>query len=58
MISGKRIWKPFLHRLVTGWWKSFQMLIEPQSPDGLRQAGLYLHVPFCKNLSVPLLSLR
>lgn len=24
--------------------------VEPQFPRGLRQAGLYLHVPFCKNL--------
>jgi oxygen-independent coproporphyrinogen-3 oxidase len=24
--------------------------VEPQLPQGLRQAGLYLHVPFCKNL--------
>jgi len=24
--------------------------VEPRFPEGLRQAGLYLHVPFCKNL--------
>jgi oxygen-independent coproporphyrinogen-3 oxidase len=47
----KRVWKPLLHRLVTGRWKHFHMLpVEPAFPSGLRQAGLYLHVPFCKNL--------
>lgn len=44
-------WKPLLHRLVTGRWRGFQMLpVEPAMPSGLRQVGLYLHVPFCKNL--------
>ncbi len=45
------LWKPFLHRLITGRWRHFHMLPgEPRFPEGLRQAGLYLHVPFCKNL--------
>ncbi|MET0088052.1 MAG: radical SAM protein [Sedimenticola sp.] len=51
MAALKHLWKPFLHRLVTGRWRRFQMLpSEPQFPHDLRQAGLYLHVPFCKNL--------
>lgn len=51
MISTKSLWKPFLHRMVTGRWRSFKMLpLEPRFPEELNQAGLYLHVPFCKNL--------
>ena len=47
----KELWKPFLHRMVTGRWQRFHLLpVEPRFPEGLRQAGLYLHVPFCKNL--------
>lgn len=51
MISMKPLWKPLVHRLAAGRWRRFDMLpVEPQFPEGLRQAGLYLHVPFCKNL--------
>jgi oxygen-independent coproporphyrinogen-3 oxidase len=51
MITGKRIWKPLLHRAVSGHWKPFRMLpVEPGYPVNLQRAGLYLHVPFCKNL--------
>lgn len=51
MATLKSLWKPFVHRLVTGRWRRFHMLpVEPQLPQNLRQAGLYLHVPFCKNL--------
>ena len=51
MVSLKSLWKPFLHRLVTGRWRRFHMYpVEPRFPEELCQAGLYLHVPFCKNL--------
>ncbi len=47
----KPLWKPLVHRLAAGRWRRFHMLpVEPQFPESLQQAGLYLHVPFCKNL--------
>lgn len=51
MLTAKFIWKPFVQKIVTGRWRRFHMLpIEPALPDNLKRAGLYLHVPFCKNL--------
>ncbi|MBN1910494.1 MAG: radical SAM protein [Pirellulales bacterium] len=45
------VWKPLLKRLVTG---SFDPLVmapgETGVPAGLQRFGLYLHVPFCRNL--------
>ncbi len=47
----RRVWKPLLKRLVTG---SFAPLVmrpgETNMPAGLQRLGLYLHVPFCRNL--------
>ena len=51
MLPAKFIWKPFVQKMVTGRWKRFYMYPdEPSFPENLRRAGLYLHVPFCKNL--------
>jgi len=51
MIPGKFIWKSVLQKMVTGQWNRFHMLPdEPSYPVNLKKAGLYLHVPFCKNL--------
>jgi coproporphyrinogen III oxidase-like Fe-S oxidoreductase len=51
MIPGKFIWKPLLQRLVAGQGRRLRMLpYEPPFPENLKRAGLYLHVPFCKNL--------
>lgn len=51
MMFAKRLWKPVLHRLVSGRWESFHMRkVMPAFPANLSRAGLYLHVPFCKNL--------
>jgi len=51
MIPGKYFWKPILQKMVTGQWKRFQMLpCKPSFPVNLKKTGLYLHVPFCKNL--------
>ena len=51
MIPGKFIWKPVLQKMVTGKWKRFQMFpYDPCFPANLESAGLYLHVPFCRNL--------
>lgn len=37
--------------MVTGHWKRFHMAPDaPSYPMDLKSAGLYLHVPFCKNL--------
>lgn len=50
-IPAKRLWKPLVQRAVTGRWRRFRMLPEtPPFPAGLQNAGLYLHIPFCKNL--------
>ena len=44
-------WKPFLHRAVTGRWRRPRLTAtEAPWPTGLQRAGLYLHVPFCRNL--------
>ena len=48
---GDRLWKPLLHRAVTGQWE--RMRLTPGGvpwPTSLKRPGLYLHVPFCKNL--------
>lgn len=51
MIPGKRIWKPLIQKAVTGKSEKFLMTrITPGWPDDLSSPGLYLHVPFCKNL--------
>ncbi|MBN1808204.1 MAG: radical SAM protein [Planctomycetes bacterium] len=47
----KRVWKPLVKRLVTGTWKP--MTLRPGQalfPAHLKRLGLYLHVPFCRNL--------
>lgn len=45
------LWKPTIRRAVTGSWRRFQMTPEmPPWPATLERPGLYLHVPFCKNL--------
>lgn len=50
-IVGKNIWKPLLQRMVTGQASRFRMLrTRPQWPGKLSSPGLYLHVPFCRNL--------
>ncbi|MBW1644065.1 MAG: radical SAM protein [Deltaproteobacteria bacterium] len=51
MLPAKFIWKPLIQKMVTGHWKRFRMHPgKPSFPHNLNQAGLYLHVPFCKNL--------
>ncbi|MBA3035281.1 MAG: radical SAM protein [Desulfobacterium sp.] len=51
MLPAKFIWKPLIQKLVTGNWKRFRMYSEtPSFPHNLKQVGLYLHIPFCKNL--------
>lgn len=49
--STKIIWKPLIQKMVTGQWSRFLMRPDtPPYPLNLKRAGLYLHVPFCKNL--------
>jgi coproporphyrinogen III oxidase-like Fe-S oxidoreductase len=51
MLPAKIIWKPLIQKMVTGHWERFRMLPdEPSLPSNLKRVGLYLHVPFCKNL--------
>lgn len=51
MIPGKAIWKPLVQKAVTGRARRFSMIQrETQWPAQLSSPGLYLHVPFCKNL--------
>ena len=51
MITGKRVWKPVVQRMVTGRAGRFRMVRrDPECPGTLIAPGLYLHVPFCKNL--------
>lgn len=51
MIPGKIIWKPLVQKAVTGRAGRFRMTREqPRWPMRLRSPGLYLHVPFCRNL--------
>ena len=50
-IPAKRLWKPLLQKAVTGRWQAFQMNRQkPAWPNHLREAGLYLHIPFCREL--------
>ncbi|MEI8191793.1 MAG: radical SAM protein [candidate division NC10 bacterium] len=47
----KRVWKPLLKRLLTGAWRP--LLMRPAEADfsgEWKRLGLYLHVPFCRNL--------
>ena len=47
----KWIWKPLIQRAVTGRVRRFRMTrAEPSWPGKLKSPGLYLHVPFCRNL--------
>jgi len=51
MIPAKFVWKPLIQKMVTGHWNRFHMRPgEPSFPANLNRVGLYLHVPFCKNL--------
>jgi coproporphyrinogen III oxidase-like Fe-S oxidoreductase len=51
MIPAKFIWKPAIQKMVTGQWQRFRLRPdEPPFPAGLKRVGLYLHIPFCKNL--------
>ena len=51
MLAARSLWKPVLQRLVTGRAARFRMTPRtPPFPVGLERAGLYLHVPFCRNL--------
>jgi len=51
MLPAKFIWKPLIQKMVTGHWQRFRMRPgKPAFPHSLKQVGLYLHVPFCKNL--------
>lgn len=45
----KRLWKPLVHRAVTGQWKRFVLTCQDVPfPGVLQHPGLYLHVPFCR----------
>ena len=45
------VWKPLLKRLVTGSFAPLAMRPgETEVPAGLQRLGLYLHVPFCKQM--------
>ncbi len=47
----KILWKPLLHRAVTGQWERFEMVNRPVPYPGImKNPGLYLHVPFCREL--------
>lgn len=51
MLPAKFIWKPFLQKMITGHRQRFRMCPDqPALPDNLQKVGLYLHIPFCKNL--------
>jgi len=51
MLPLKSIWKPIIQKEVAGTWKKFRMYpTQPEMPTALSRPGLYLHVPFCKNL--------
>jgi len=51
MLPGKKIWKPIVQKAVTGHSKQFIMSQTiPNWPNELSNPGLYLHIPFCKNL--------
>jgi oxygen-independent coproporphyrinogen-3 oxidase len=47
----RRLWKPLIKRLVSGSWQPIMLMPnEVHMPRELKKLGLYLHVPFCKNL--------
>ncbi|MBI5210823.1 MAG: radical SAM protein [Elusimicrobia bacterium] len=49
--AAKRLWKPPLKRYLTGGWSPLSMRPgPPHFPGGLDRLGLYLHVPFCRDL--------
>lgn len=51
MLPGKFLWKPLLQKAVTGRAGPLEMKPDlPPIPARLHHPGLYLHVPFCKNL--------
>lgn len=51
MMPGKIFWKPLVRKLVTGRFRRMRMgRLEPSALGTLKNPGLYLHVPFCKNL--------
>ena len=51
MIPGKKVWKPLVQKAVTGKSEKFLMTqAAPDWPTSLSSPGLYLHVPFCRNL--------
>jgi oxygen-independent coproporphyrinogen-3 oxidase len=51
MLPAKFLWKPAVQKVVTGRARRFQMAArDPQWPRNLVAPGLYLHIPFCKNL--------
>jgi oxygen-independent coproporphyrinogen III oxidase len=51
MITGKAIWKPLLQKLVTGQSRRFCLTPRlPAWPEAGSELGLYLHVPFCRQL--------
>jgi oxygen-independent coproporphyrinogen III oxidase len=51
MLPFKSLWKPVIQKMVTGKLGRFRMVpLEPEMPADLHRPGLYLHVPFCKNL--------
>lgn len=49
--TAKRVWKPLIRRLVAG--RRSPLVMRPGEPDfpaRVKRLGLYLHVPFCRNL--------
>lgn len=51
MIPCKFLWKPLVQKAVTGKASRFCLMRqEPKWPKNLSFPGLYLHIPFCKNL--------
>ncbi len=51
MFPAKFIWKPVVQKLVTGQAHPFRLTArQPGWPKPGSELGLYLHVPFCKNL--------
>ncbi len=48
---GRSVWKPLVQKAITGHGRRFRMIRQqPSWPERLLRPGLYLHVPFCKNL--------
>ena len=50
MIPCKTAWKPILQKAVTGRASRFRIVRKTPIASTLWSPGLYLHVPFCKNL--------